>query len=197
MRALLAKYSNSTMTLVMLGIFLVLVGVASRYPTQARFMPFVVGIPAILLCLLQLFIDARERRQAAEATDTRTPAEMAEETVSRLVGRPIDVAHAALPGSAEPPISPEETVRRELVLWGYFLGFIGGILLFGFWVAIPVFLVGFLRFQAKASWRTSLLLGIGGSIALFMMFERGLKVQVHRGFVTEYVLDRWSDNSAP
>jgi hypothetical protein len=197
MRALLAKYSNSTMTLVMLGIFLVLVGVASRYPTQARFMPLVVGIPAILLCLLQLFIDARERRQAAEATDTRTPAEMAEETVSRLVGRPIDVAHAALLGSAEPPISPEETVRRELVLWGYFLGFIGGILLFGFWVAIPVFLVGFLRFQARANWRTSLLLGIGGSIALFMMFERGLKVQVHRGFVTEYVLDLWSDNSAP
>ena len=55
----LAKYSNSTMTLVMLAIFLVLVGVASRYPAQARFMPYVVGIPPILLCLLQLIIDAR------------------------------------------------------------------------------------------------------------------------------------------
>jgi hypothetical protein len=196
MRTLLAKYSNSAMTIVMLGIFLVLVGVASRYPAQARFMPFVVGIPPILLCLLQLFIDARERRQAAETIDTRTPAEVAEDNVSRLVGRPIDVTHAALPGAAEAPMSPEETVRRELVLWGYFLGFIGGVLLFGFWVAIPIFLITFLRFQAEANWRSSLLLGIGGSIALFMMFERGLKVQVHRGFVTEYVLERWSDNGA-
>jgi hypothetical protein len=196
MRTLLAKYSNSTMTIVMLGIFVVLVAVASRYPAQARFMPFVVGIPPILLCLLQLFMDARERRQA-QAVDTRTPAEVAEDNVSRLVGRPIDVAHAALPVSAEAPMSPEETVRRELVLWGYFLGFIGGIVLFGFWVAIPVFLVTFLRFQAKSSWRTALLLGIGGTIALFLMFERGLKSQVHRGFVTEYVLDRWSDSGTP
>jgi hypothetical protein len=194
----LAKYSNSTMTLVMLAIFLVLVGVASRYPAQARFMPYVVGIPPILLCLLQLVMDARERRKAV-AVDMRSAAEVAEDNVSRLVGRPIDldVPPAAMSGVADAPLSKEETVRRELVLWGYFLGFIGGILLFGFWVAIPVFLVTFLRFQAKSSWRTSLLLGIGASVALFFMFERGLKVQVHRGFVTEYVLDRWIDSGTP
>jgi len=185
----LAKYSNSTMTLVMLVIFLLLVGIASRYPAQARFMPFVVGIPPILLCLLQLVIDARERR-AANSVDTRSAAELAEEKVWRLVGRPIEPQLVtALSGIEATPMSQQETARRELVLWGYFLGFIAGILVFGFWVAIPVFLVTFLRFQAKSSWRTSLLLGIGASIVLFLMFERGLKVQVHRGFVTEYVLD--------
>jgi Tripartite tricarboxylate transporter TctB family len=193
----LAKYSNSTMTLVMLAIFLVLVGVASGYPAQARLMPFVVGIPPILLCLLQLVLDARQRRKAA-TPDMRSAAEIAEDKVSRLVGRPIDleVPPAAVSG-AEAPLSQQETVRRELVLWGYFLGFIGGILLFGFWIAIPVFLVAFLRFEAKSSWRTSLMLGVGASIALFFMFERGLKVQVHRGFVTEYVLDRWIDSGTP
>jgi hypothetical protein len=128
----------------------------------------------------------------------RSAAEIAEDKVSRLVGRPIDleVPPAAVSG-AEAPLSQQETVRRELVLWGYFLGFIGGILLFGFWIAIPVFLVAFLRFEAKSSWRTSLMLGVGASIALFFMFERGLKVQVHRGFVTEYVLDRWIDSGTP
>jgi hypothetical protein len=192
----LGKYSNSVMTLVMLGIFLVLVGVASGYPAQARLMPFVVGIPPILLCLLQLVIDARERRQTAATVDTRSAAEIAEDKVSRLVGRPIEVAPAASQGT-EAPMSQEETVRRELVLWGYFLGFIAGILLFGFWVAIPAFLVAFLRFEAKSSWRTSLILGIGASIALFLMFERGLKVQVHAGFVTQYVLDNWTDSGTP
>ena len=81
-------------------------------------------------------------------------------------------------------------VRRELVLWGYFLGFIGAILLFGFWVAIPVFLVAFLRFQAKSSWRTSLVLGLGASLAFFFIFEKGLRVSVHPGFVTGYMFDR-------
>jgi hypothetical protein len=189
MNSVLAKYSNSVMTLVMLGIFLALVGIASRYPAGARFMPFVVGIPPILLCLVQLVMDARDRRQLADI-DTRSAAEIAEDKVSRLVGRPIEsgIAAAALSGG-EAPLSPAETVRRELVLWGYFLGFIAGILLFGFWIAIPVFLVTFLRFQAKSSWRTALILSIGASIALFLMFERGLKVQVHRGFITQYVLD--------
>ena len=183
MKSLLGKYSNSSMTLVMLGIFVVMVAVASRYPAEARFMPFVVGIPPILLCLLQLVLDARARRR--EAVDTRSESEKTQEAVARMVGHPIDTVAPA--GAA--PISPEETRRRELILWGYFLGFIGGILLFGFWAAIPVFLVAFLRFQAKASWRTTLLLGIGASVALFLVFERGLKVQVHRGFVTTFVLD--------
>jgi len=189
MKPLLAKYSNSVMTLVMLGVFLVLVGIASRYPPEARFMPWVVGIPPILLCLLQLVLDARERRRAAEAVDTRSDLDKGLDQASRIAGRPVEFNIAALPVADAPQMSPEEQVRRELILWGYFLGFIGGILLFGFWVAIPVFLVCFLRFQAKSSWSTALLLGLGASIVLFFVFERGLKVQLHRGFVVNAVVD--------
>jgi hypothetical protein len=171
------------MTLIMLAVFVVMVAIASRYPAEARFMPFVVGIPAILLCIVQLFMDARERRKATE--------EPAREAGTRSQGRPFDaaIAQAALPSAEEVALPPEEKLRRELILWGYFLGFIAGILLFGFWVAIPVFLVGFLKFQAKASWTMSLVLGLGVSIALFFVFERGLKVQLHRGFVVTSVMD--------
>lgn len=189
MKWLLAKYANSAMTLVMLGIFLAMVAIASRYPAEARFMPFVVGIPPILLCLLQLVLDARERRRAAPDT-MPSDLEQAQDKVSRMVGHRVEFDVGALPGATEAQLPPAETVRRELILWGYFLGFIGGILLFGFWAAIPLFLVSFLRFQAKTTWRTALLLGIGASVALFLVFERGLKVQVHRGFVTNAVLDR-------
>ena len=173
----------------MLAVFLVLVGIASRYPAEARFMPFVVGIPPIFLCLLQLVLDARERRRTA--IDTRSDIEKAQDAVAHAAGRPLDIdpALSTLPGATAPQMSPQERVRRELVLWGYFLGFIGGILLVGFWVAIPAFLVSFLRFQAKSRWRTALGLGLGASIALFLVFEYGLKVQLHRGFIVSYVLD--------
>ena len=177
----LAKYSNSAMTLVMLAVFVVMVAIASGYPGEARFMPFVIGIPAILLCFVQLFMDARERRKGVEDGQDNSDAQ----------SRPMDaaIAQAALPLANEEQVSPDEKLRRELVLWGYFLGFMAGILLFGFWGAIPVFLVGFLRFQAKSSWTMSLALGLGVSIALFFVFERGLKVQLHRGFVVSYVTD--------
>jgi len=53
------KLSSLAMTLVMLTIFTAFVFIASGYPANARFMPFVVGIPAIGLCILQLVLDAR------------------------------------------------------------------------------------------------------------------------------------------
>jgi hypothetical protein len=186
------KLSSLVMTLVMLTIFIVLVFIASGYPANARFMPFVVGIPAIGLCLLQLALDLRERRHVAVAGDSRNTFEKAQEKVSRIAGRPVDFEIAHQPPAVIETEAPAEgeTVRRELVLWGYFLGFIGGILLFGFWVAIPIFLVAFLRFQAKSRWRTSLVLGLAASIAFFFIFEKGLRVTLHPGFVTEYIFDQ-------
>ena len=60
---------RSTMTLVMLVIFVTLVWIATGYPANSRFMPFVVGIPAIGLCLLQLVLDARGHRRETKRLD--------------------------------------------------------------------------------------------------------------------------------
>jgi len=191
MKSTVMKYSNSFMTVIMLAIFVVLVGLASGYPPGARFMPFVIGIPAIVLGLLQLVLDARERRRReTEASDTRSELEKVEEKVARMAGRRVDfqISHEFMQGVG-PKFSPEEMVRRETVLWGYFVGFIAGIMVFGFWAAIPVFLVAFLRFQAKSSWLFALGLGMGASLLMYFGFARGLGVVLHTGFITDYVLD--------
>jgi hypothetical protein len=185
------KLSNSIMTGVMLAIFVALVWTASGYPEKARFMPFVIGLPAIALCLLQLLLDARERRRVAEVADGRSDFAKAEEKVSQLVGRQVhfDVAHQEMPsGEGEDEMPEREKVRREVILWGWFLGFIAAILLFGFWISIPIFLVTFLRFQAKATWRMALGLGIAGSVCLYFAFEKALGVSPHPGFVTPQIV---------
>jgi tripartite tricarboxylate transporter TctB family protein len=184
---------RSTMTLVMLLIFVTMVWIASSYPANSRFMPFVVGIPAIGLCLLQLVLDARERRRESQRLDAQGRFEKAEESISRIAGRKVDfeVAHEPLPiTEAEPEIPRPELVRREIVLWVWFLGFISSILLLGFWLTIPVFLVAFLRFQAGASWRNALLLGLGASALLMYVFEMVFRIEVHPGFFTEYIRER-------
>ena len=184
--------SRSAMTFVMLAIFVTLVWIASGYPPNARFMPFVVGIPAIGLCLLQLVLDARARGPAVETAAKRGTFEEAEQTVSQMVGHQVqfDVAREAPPVvQIEPELSSRETVRRELAVWGWFVGFIGGILLFGFWVTIPVFLITFLRFQARSSWRLALALGIGAGVLLFLVFSMAFRIDVHPGFITTYLQD--------
>jgi hypothetical protein len=190
MKTGIMKYSNSFMTVVMLGIFILLVAIASRYPAGARFMPFVIGFPAIAIGLVQLFLDARERRaKETEIADTRSEAEKAEETVSRIVGHHVDfkISHEFMAGVGD-EMPPEVMRRREIVMWAYFLGFILGLILFGFWVAIPIFLVLFLRFQAEKSWLFSLALGIGVSVILYFIFEKFFRVVLHTGFVTDYLV---------
>ncbi|HYN63811.1 MAG TPA: hypothetical protein VES36_04335, partial [Candidatus Limnocylindrales bacterium] len=83
-------------------------------------------------------------------------------------------------------------LRRELAMWAYFIGLIVGILLFGFLVTIPVFVVVFLRRWARASWRFALGLTAVASVILYLVLGQGLGVVLHPGFVTEYLLERFS-----
>ena len=144
-------------TLVMLAILVAMVGMAAQYPPDARFMPWVVGIPAIALCLLQLGRDLRAARRAA--------------------------------GDAQ---GERRTLRREAAMWGYFLGLVGGILLFGFLLAVPVFILVFLRHWARASWPLALGLVAAAAVVYYLVFVQGLNVALHQGFVTQYVLERFS-----
>lgn len=152
----------------MLAIFVGMVGIASQYPPQARFMPLVVGLPGIGLCLLQLVLDWRAQRARRGA----------------------DAAAAA---QAAPAVQHERAgaARRERVLWAWFIGLVASLILFGFWLTIPVFLATFLRYTAKESWRFALALSAGGTAVLALVFHQGLAVALHSGFVTDFLVDRF------
>ena len=182
------------MSVVMLAIFVVMVGIATQYPPQARFMPLVIGIPGIALCLLQLFLEFRESRrpETGEPAGARSGFEKTEEEVAGMVGHRMDleiareklqVVQSELPKAGE--------TRREIILWASFIGLVTGIILFGFWLTIPVFLAVFLRCYAEESWRFSLVLSAAATTLLFFVFHKGLAVVLHSGFITEYLLDRF------
>jgi hypothetical protein len=162
---------STWLTLVMLAIFTTMVGIATQYPQDAALMPYVVGIPGIGLCLLQLALDYK--RAAGLSTYRFRSAPKA--------GKPEELA------TDEPEFGPQ-TVKREFLLWFYVLAFIGGILLFGFYVAMPVMLVTFLRREAGASTRFALLLGGGATLVLYLMFGALLQIRLHPGFLTPVIL---------
>lgn len=182
--------AKNPMTIAMLAIFVVMVGIATTYPAGARFMPFVVGIPAILLCLLQLLLDIRAAKETPEAKDRRSEMEIAEERMSKMTGRNMkfDAANMAPEFTvSENPTGIRES--REWLIWGYILALVGGILLFGYTATIPLFILLFLRWEAKCSWlKAALYAGIGSSI-LLLTFVYVLKFQLHQGFITERIMD--------
>ena len=177
---------RSPMTVVMLLIFTLMVGVASTYPPDARFMPFVVGIPAIILCLLQLFLDWRSKETEISA-DHRSEMEKAEERVSKMVGHKVDfeVARDA-PDVTIIENSDEVAHNREFLIWGYVLSFVIGILVFGFWIAIPVFIAVFLNREAQYSPLKAVLYALLGGGFMFTVFSFGLKLRLHPGFIADW-----------
>ena len=186
------KSIPAPMTLLMLAIFTAMVGVASTYPPAARFMPFTVGIPAIVLCLLQLALDLYRNRHP-EGEDTGDTLKQAENQVARIAGRRVQFdmpSENAL--FSDTDFDEREKVRREIVVWGYFLALIACILLVGFRIAVPIFLIAFLRFQAGATWRSALLYGGLGALAMFVLFEKVLKVSLHAGFLTDFFVARFA-----
>jgi putative Ca2+/H+ antiporter (TMEM165/GDT1 family) len=57
-------------SLIMLALFAGMVGYAFTFPADARFLPWVIGIPGLLFCIGQLIIELRDR-----TTEERDPTE--------------------------------------------------------------------------------------------------------------------------
>lgn len=176
--------SRQAMTLFMLLVFVSMVGVALTYPAGARFMPLTVGIPGIALCLLQIVIDMRSKSTAIQVHDEIREAK---EKAARLVGHEVHFKHAEV---IDAPRDEADVARREVIAWGYFLGFVGGVLLFGFWISIPIFLIAFLHERANATSKRSLLLGGGASVIFYVVFTKVLGVTLYGGLITGWILDR-------
>lgn len=180
------------MNLVMLAIFAVMVGMATQYPPQARFMPFVVGIPGLVMCLIQLVLEIRNARGGAmDEEDGKSEMRKAEAEVARITGRKMDFREAEGAAAMVVEDSREGRGRREVIMWASFLALIAGILLFGFWISAPLFILMFLRFYAGRTWRFSLLLTVIATTIFYCAFVLGLKVILHEGFIVEAIKEHF------
>lgn len=174
------------MALVMFLIFVVMVGVALDYPAQARFMPLVVGIPGIALTLFELIREIRRALAGDAATVPAgdTSAVSVPGDVSRLLGK-----ESVSAGAATPAMSPQEAQKREWILLGYFTALLSGILVFGFWIAVPAFIATFLRERQNTRWRLTLGLAAAATAVMYVVFHRILGMDLYTGFLTQSVWD--------
>lgn len=58
------------------ALFATMVAIAATYPPNARLMPFVIGVPGLLLCLTQLVIEIKDSLNKAAEEDGITFAEV-------------------------------------------------------------------------------------------------------------------------
>ncbi len=102
----------------------------------------------------------------------------------------LDIAHETLQVvAADRTDASTSKIQREMVFFGYFIGLVAAVLLFGFWLTIPVFLVVFLRLHERENWRFVIALTGAAWLIIYAIFDRLLSIILHEGFITEYLVE--------
>ena len=83
--------------------------------------------------------------------------------------------------ATEQPQQKSEVVSRFGVTMGWVVGFLLGIYFFGFLIAIPVFVLSFLRVRGQG-W-TTVIIFAAVATAFIYAFEIGLGVDLYRGLI--------------
>ena len=126
---------------------------AWAWPTKAKLFPLVIGIP--LFCLA-----------AAEA-------------LWSLLGK------AAPEGEArEFQLSiGKDTARRTAVAIAWILAFFAAVLLLGFPIAVPLFVLAYLRLQGRERWTLSIVMTLAVWAVFYGLFDRLLHLPFPAGWV--------------
>lgn len=157
------------LTVLLLLLFAGMVAAASQYPDGARLMPVALGLAGTALCLLQFALDLG-RLQRTRAIH-----------LAPKLGRP--ESH----DDSSTGLGPR-TRRKEMVMWAYFLAFIGGVLAFGFYAAVPVMLFLFLWRQAGVRPLTAAVSAAAAGAIMALVFGELLGFALFPGLVWSAIL---------
>jgi hypothetical protein len=186
-------HGRTLFSVVMLAIFSTMVAIAADYPWQASMLPMVIGVPGILLSILQIVLDMRSYHKAEGRIDPRTSFEIyMDEIAQNTKGQvKMDVSEGTQLTTLvdDPSVVGRTRGQRERLLWAYFYGLVGAVLLFGFWIGVPAFLAAFLRFYARESWRLTVALTVACWAVMYVLLVVFLEQVLFEGFVTGYLVN--------
>lgn len=130
---------------------------------QARLYPFVIGIPMILLAIIQVILDLKgiERKQADAA--------------------PVDFQFS------QTVVEPEVARRRAITMFSWFFGFFVGIWLLGFTITIPLMVFSYLKLEGNENWGISIVLTALAWIFFYFLFVKLLTLPFPEGLVLTWL----------
>lgn len=189
-------HGRTLTSILMTAIFAVMVFVALGFPWPANFMPLIIGVPGLALSLLQIVLDVRDFRRQQGRIDPRTEFErymdeIAEHTKGQVTMEVAEGTQMQVLLDERPEVKVLTRGQRERRLFGYFFGLVAMVLVFGFWISVPVFLIAFLRFYGHESWKLTLTLALVTWALLYGILAVMLQQVMFEGFLTSYLMEIW------
>lgn len=143
-------------TLALTVVLIAFVAVSTTFNSQARMMPLIIGIPVMLLALVQLFLEVREAMQRK------------------------DEAHQAAQVPAKPAAQGH---RHTLVIYTWLVAMFAALYLFGFVATTFFYPLLYMRFVGHRSWRLSTSISLGAFAFVYVALVAGFQVDLYDGVV--------------
>lgn len=157
--------ATSAITFAFLLFFIITVALAQGWPFVARLFPWTIGIAGIILGVIQLYRDLTGWWPENEGGAS---------------GLQVDeVVENRLPLSVE--------VRRAGVLFGMLAGIALAVWSLGFSVAMPAFVLAYMRFEGRESWPIVLLMTGITILFVTVFFEQFLEIPWPEGVIWHWL----------
>ena len=145
--------------------FCYLVWEAGEWRLQARLYPWAIGIPMILLAVINIFQELRGPKEESESASDNAPADF----------------------QLTQTVDWEVAVRRTANILTWIVGFMAGIWLLGFSITVAGMSFGYLKIQSKEGWPMSLILTAAAWLVYYVVFERTLLLPFPEGQVFRWL----------
>lgn len=155
--------SGSLVFALFVSLIVVMSLVTSReWSFATRLFPWAMGIPALILCAIQLYLEVRRSSRGAAAADDNSG------VMDLTVDREVPLALV---------------VRRGGNMFAWIFGLFASILLIGFVITAPLFIWLYLTFQAREKWWVSVLWTVIIVVFLLGLFHFILRVPWPHGII--------------
>ena len=143
--------------------FVVFAYLAKDWRLQARLYPWAIGIPMVILALIQVVLDLKGVERKAESD-----------------GAPVDFQ---MTQTVDPVVAKQRTIN----IFSWIFGFLVGIWLLGFAITIPLFVFLYLKVQSKEPWLLSIILTAAAWFTFWGLFVWLLNLPFPEGLIFSWL----------
>ena len=134
---------------------------ATGWSFKTKLFPMAVGIPLLILLVIQLLLMIGGKEQTGES--------------------------GAMDIDFTVDVPPEVARQRVLGMFGWIVGFIASVYLLGFPLTVPLFIFLYMKFQSNIGWLTTIALTLVTWGCFYLLFQSLVHIQFESGAIQTWL----------
>jgi hypothetical protein len=148
----------------MIALFAVMLYQALHWNFDARIIPVIVGVGGIFFCSLSLLTDVFKSQNIKKARIGADGKAIVEEKIHMDIGSNID------------HLGPKVILTRGVIFFGWMVLFLGSMATIGLIPTVPIFIIAFMRLEAREPYRIVVPMAIVMTIFIYAVFDQLLSI---------------------